>query len=131
MKIVWHKHNLMISSSVVYGHPVRHSCEVPNEYFWGAPFSGQLLFLSIFFHSCFFFRAKLLLTNHTLRRGNSLKQLPFGTVTNRRYLQKRYFFEAESIAQHQLFQKSKILEKATFSEQQYYALPIFSGGLPF
>ena len=94
-------------------------------------FQNNHFFSAFFFHSSYFFRAKLLLTNHTLRIENSLVQLPFGTVTNRRYLQKRYFLEADSIAQHQLFQKSKILEKATFSEQQYYALPIFSGGLPF
>ena len=101
-------------------------------FFWGA-FSEQSLFLCIFFlfqNSCFF-RAKLLPRNHTLRIGNSLVQLPFGTDTYRRYLQKSYFFEADSSAQHQFFQKSKILEKATFSEKQYSTLPTLSGELPF
>ena len=94
-------------------------------------FQNNYFFSAIFFQNSYFFRTKLLPTNHTLKIGNSLVQLPVGTVRNRRYLQKRYFFEADSIAQHQLFQKSKILEKASFSEKQYSALPIFSGGLPF
>ena len=65
-----------------------------------------------------------------MRIGNSLAQLPFGTATYRRYLQKSYFLEGDSSAQQQLFQKSEILEKATFSEKQYSVLPTFSGELP-
>ena len=82
-----------------------------------------------FFQNTYFFRAKLLPSNHILRIGNSLVQ--FRNSYFRRYLQKSYFFEADSSAQHQLFQKSKILRKATFSENQYFALPAFSGELPF
>ena len=79
----------------------------------------------------YFFRAKLLPRNHTLRIGNSHVQLPFGTATHRRYLQKSYFFEADSSPQHQVFQKSKSLEKATFSEKQDSAFPTLSGELTF
>ena len=123
-EVAWHKRNLMISSSVVYGHPVKYSYEIPNEFlsesitrccnifgqfylrksyfftlfqsnlfqsittvifseqlflqsswfFWGAPFfrkftSSQHCF---FFQNSYFFRAKLLPRNHTLRIGNSL-----------------------------------------------------------
>ena len=32
MKIVWHKHNLMISLSVDSGHPDKYSHEIPHEY---------------------------------------------------------------------------------------------------
>ena len=32
MKIVWHKHNLMISLSVDSGHPGKYSYEIPHEY---------------------------------------------------------------------------------------------------
>ena len=37
MKIVWHKHNLMVSLSADSGQPGRYSCEVPHEYLegWG------------------------------------------------------------------------------------------------
>ena len=99
--------------------------------FEGLLFQNNHFFSAIFFQSSYFFRANFLPTNHTLRIGNSLVQLPFGTVTNRSYLQKRYFFEADSIAQHQLFQKSKILEKATFSKKQYSAFRIFLDGYLF
>ena len=84
-------------------------------------FQNNNFFSAIFFQNHYFFRDKHLPRNRTLRTGNSLVQLPFGTATNRRYLQKSYFFEADSFAQHQFFQKSKILEKATFSEKQYSA----------
>ena len=57
-------------------------------------------------------------------------QLLFGTATYRRYLQKSYFLEADSSVQQQLFQKSEILERATFSEKQYFVLPTFPGELP-
>ena len=173
----------MISFLVVYGHPVKYSYEIPNEYFSGSMAISLLAYVAIFsdsflfgkatssnffrvnffkvlqellFHNSsffrvaaflrrsffrtatfsqhisqnsYFFRAKLLSRNHTLRIGNSLVQLPFRTATHRRYLQKSYFFETGSSPQHQLFQKSKILEKATFSEKQDSALPTFSGEL--
>ena len=145
MKILWHKRNLMISSSVVYDHPVKYSYEIPNEFlsgsmarccnifgqfyfrksyfftlllsnlfqgittfifseqlflqsscfFWGAPFFRTVTFSQhCFFQNSYFFRAKLLPTNHILRIGNSFVQLPFGTATHRIYLQKSYFFES-------------------------------------
>ena len=47
--------------------------------FWGAPFSR-----TITFSLHFFFKEKVLPRNHTLRIGNSLVQLPFGTATHRR-----------------------------------------------
>ena len=81
-------------------------------------FQNNNFFSAIFFQNHYFFRDKHLPRNRTLRTGNSLVQLPFGTATNRRYLQKSYFFEADSFAQHQFFQKSKILEKATFSKRK-------------
>ena len=108
-----------------------------ESYFWSSSFFravaffGEVLFQNshffsaFFFQNSYFFRVKLLPSNHILRIGNSLVQLPFGTATNGRYLQQSYFFEADSSAQHQLFQKSKILEKATFSENQSSRLPAF------
>ena len=140
MRIVWHKRNLMISSSVVYGHPVKYSYEFLSEsmtrccnifgqfylrksffftlfqsnlfhsittvifseqlllqnscLFWGGPFSRTVTFSQhCFFQNSYFFRAKPLPTNHILRIGNSLVQLPFETATHRIYLQ-NYFFES-------------------------------------
>ena len=92
----------------------------------------------LFFQNNFFFREKLLWSSHIFRIGSSLGQLLFGTgiflvkeLFRIRYLQKSYFFEAGTSAQHQLFQKSYILEKVTFLGKQYSALPIFSGELSF
>ena len=59
-------------------------------------------------------RAKLLPRNKTLRTGNSLVQLPFRTAAYKRHLQKSYFFEADSSAQHQLFQKKQDFGKGYF-----------------
>ena len=156
----------MISSSVVYGHPVKYSYEIPNKFlsesitrccnifgqfylrksyfftlfqsnlfqsittvifseqlllqnscfFWGAPFSRTVTFSQhCFFQNSYFFRVKLLPRNHPLRTGNYLVQLPFGTATHKIYLQKSYFLEADSSAQHQLFQKiSKAIFRLTY-----------------
>ena len=37
MKVVWHKHKLIISSSVCFGYVDKYSCEIPYEYWseWG------------------------------------------------------------------------------------------------
>ena len=95
--------------------------------FFEESFFEHSLFLCIFF---FFLRIANFSErdfNHILRIGNS-----FRTATYRRYLQKSYFFfGVGSSKQHQLFQKNKILEEATFSEQQYSTLTPFSEELPF
>ena len=76
------------------------------------PFQRSSFFRTVTFsqhisQNSYFFRVKLLSRNHTLRIGNSLVQLPFGTPSHRRHLHKSYFFEADSSAQHQLFFKKK------------------------
>ena len=40
MKIVWRKHNLMISSSVGSGHPGKYSYEIPHEYLFAPQING-------------------------------------------------------------------------------------------
>ena len=168
MRIVWHKRNLMISSSVVYGHPVKYSYEIPDEFlsesmtrccnifgqfylrksyfftlfqsnlfqsittvifseqlllqnscfFWGGPFSRTVTFSQhCFFQNSYFFRVKLLPRNHTLRIGNYLVQLPFGTATHKIYLQKSYFWKQTLLRSINFFKKSV---------KQYSALPTFS-----
>ena len=101
-----------------------------SSFFRADVFFEELLIQNSHFFPAFFFQNILFRTNlqhrnQTLRTGNSLVQLPFRTATHRSHLQKSYFFEADSSAQHQLFQKSKILKR------QNFALPTFSGELPF
>ena len=92
-------------------------------FFWGAPFFRTVTFSQhCFFQNSYFFRAKLLPRNQTLRIGNSLVQLPFGTATHRIYLQKSYFFEADSSAKHQLFQT---ISKAIFCLTYFFLRATF------
>ena len=88
------------------------------SFFRTATFSQQL-----FFQNSFFFRANI----HFLRIRTSLSQLLFGTAVfspfSLKISKKNYFFKAGTSAQYQLFQKSYILEKATFSGE-----PPFSSG---
>ena len=48
MKIVWHKHNLMISSSVGSGHPDKQSYKIPHEHLlgWGN-FSEKIISIKL------------------------------------------------------------------------------------
>ena len=78
----------------------------------------------LFFQNSFFFGAKILQSSHSLRTGSSLRQLLFGAAiffggTLKGYLKKSYFFKAGTSAQHQPFQKSYILEKTDFVENQF------------
>ena len=99
-----------------------------SSIFWGAPFSEQSLFPSIFFsffQNIYLFRAKLLRRNQTLRIGNSLVQLPLRTFTNRRYLQKNCFFEPDSSVQYQLFQKKQDFGKSYFFRKAKFSITYF------
>ena len=80
----------------------------------------------LLFQNRYFFREKLLPSSHFLRIGSWRKN-----YLEWRNLQRSYYFEAGTSAQHQLFQKNYILERANFSEKQYSAKPTFSGELPF
>ena len=80
------------------------------SYFRTVTFSQQL-----FFQNSFFLRANI----HFLRIRTSLWQLLFGKAVfspfSLKISKKSYFFKSGTSAQYQLFQKSYILEKATFS----------------
>ena len=41
MKIVWSKHNLVISSSVGSGHPGKYAYEIPHKYSVGSGHPGK------------------------------------------------------------------------------------------
>ena len=102
-----------------------------SSFFRADAFFEELLFQNSHFFPAFFsqniylFRAKLLPRNQTLRTGNSLVQLPFRTATHRRHLQKSYFFEADSSAQHQLFQKKQDFEKGYFFRKAKFRITYF------
>ena len=111
-----------------------------NSYSFGAAaFFEKLRFQKSHFLAVAIFRgAKPLPSSHLIRIGSSSGQLLFGTATfcgeellRIKILQKSSFVEAVTSAQHQLYQKSYIFEKANFSEKKYSALPTFSGELPF
>ena len=88
-------------------------------------FQNSHFFPAFFPQNIYLFRAKLLPRNQTLRTGNSLVQLPFRTATHRRHLQKSYFFEADSSAQHQLFQKKQDFEKGYFFRKAKFRITYF------
>ena len=96
-------------------------------------FQNNHFFSAIFFQSSYFFRAKFLPTNHTLRIGNSLVQLPFGTVTNRSYLQKRYFTFSKQILLHciNFFKKAKFWKKLLFQKSNIPHYLFFLDGYLF
>ena len=102
-----------------------------SSFFRADAFFEELLFQTVTFFQHFFpqniylLRAKLLPKNQTLRTGNSLMQLPFRTATHRRHLQKSYFFEADSSAQHQLFQKKQDFEKGYFFRKAKFRITYF------
>ena len=111
---------------------------VPSSSFFRADaFFEELLFQNSHFFPAFFpqniylFRANLLPRNQSLRAGNSLLQLPFRTATHRRHLQKSYFFEADSSAQHQLFQKKQDFEKGYFFRKVKFRISYFFGRATF
>ena len=102
-----------------------------SSFFRADAISEELLFQNSHFFPAFFseyiylFRAKLLPRNQTLRTGNSLVQLPSRTATHRRHLPKSYFCEADSSAQHQLFQKKQDFEKGYFFRKAKFRITYF------
>ena len=123
----------MISSSVVYALPAKYSYEIPHKYLSG---SGNGNFPSRIY--CDIFRQLYFWNSYfTLLRVTFFKSNTRSTFWEQLFLQSSCIFEellfqnSHCFSPRQLFQISKILEKATFSEKQYCALPTFSGELPF
>ena len=96
-------------------------------------FQNNHFFSAIFFQNSYFFRSKLLPTNHTLRIRNSLVQLPFGTVTNRSYLQERYFTFSNQILLHciNFLKKAKFWKKLLFQKSSVLHYLFFLEGYLF
>ena len=112
MKIVCHKHDLMIYLLVDSIHPKKYLYEIPLETFTEQPLLENMKLL----------RAVTFWNSYLFGRGNFLEY---------NYFQKSYFFKTGTSAQHHIFQKSHILEYVSFLEKQYSALPPFSGKLTF
>ena len=120
-----------------------------NSYSFGAAISsGQLLFLrssvferviSVIFSEYLILLSETsteqpLLENRKFFRAVTFRNSYFysGGIAQNKDIQRRANLQvAGASAQHQLFQKSYIFEKANFSEKKYSALPTFSGKLPF
>ena len=149
MKILWHKHSLMISSSVG---SAQYSWGISYEYLtgWGNlsrkiisikrnHYSNLVFFFSssdfpsrtccdlsgkLYFWRSYFFT--LFQSDYFDRTVIFSEQLLFQSSCFFLLFQNSHFFKAGSFAQNQLFQKNYILEKADVSEKQYYALATFS-----
>ena len=125
-KIVWHKHNLIISS-VGSGHTNQYSHEIPHEYLFGwEKFSEKIILTkrkhnfpyrmcsNFFWYSFTFGEAT---SSHFLRVTTSTQQLLF---------QRNYFFRTTTFFEELLFKNSRFFAAviffriATFSERDFY-----------
>ena len=124
MKIVWHKHNLIISSSVDSGHHNKYLCEIPHEYLspsWEKLF--QLNVNHLFNLGCFFQMTLSLLAyvrhfqgSFIFEETTSLHFFRVATSTQRLLFQSNYFSRIATIFEGFFFQKSYFFAAVTFSE---------------
>ena len=122
MKIVWHKHNVMISSFVGSGHPVKCSYEIPlNTYqsegtsrVFGGFFSSNGDFFSPI--CCDFFRTVLILEKLLLHTFSELvlrhNSYFFGVAISSEQL---VFFWEALFSEHSLFSKQLFFQNNYFS----------------
>ena len=122
MKIVWHKHNVMISSFVGSGHPVKCSYEIPlNTYqsegtsrVFGGFFSSNGDFFSPiccdFFQNSFNFGEAT--SSHFFRVSTSTQQL---------LLRSSYFFRATGFFWEALFSEHSLFSKQLFFQNNYFS----------
>ena len=122
MKIVWHKHNLMIYSSFCSGHPGKYSYEIPHEYFsgWGDLSGIRDFFSNGDFSShicCDFFRTAFFF----FWRSCFFALFKVTTSTHQLLFRSRYFFFQNS----HFFWSSYLSRIATFPEQNFYRAVTF------
>ena len=101
-----------------------------SSFFRADVFFEELLFQNSYFFPAFFPPEYLLVQCETSTQepnleNRSYSQLPFRAATHRRHLQKSYFFEADSSAQHQLFQKKQNFEKGYFFRKAKFRISYF------
>ena len=108
MRIVWHKRNLMISSSVVYGHPVKYSYEIPNEFLSGSMTRCCSIFGQFYLRKSYFF---------TLFQSNLFQSITTVIFSGQLFLQSSSFFEELLFSEQSLFLSIVFFRIATFSER--------------
>ena len=132
MKIVWHKQNLMISSSVVYSHPVKYSYEIRNEYLSGSMAISLLVYVAIFSGSFIFGKATsshfFIATFFEVWQGYF-----FGAaLTSEQLLFLRSsFFRTVTSSQHFLFQNSDFSRAKFLSRNHTFRIGNSLVQLPF
>ena len=94
MEIVWNKRNLMIFSSVVYGHPVKYSYEIPHEFLSGLIARRCNIFGQFYLGKSYFF---------TLFRSNFFQSITRVTSSEQLFLQSTCFFEELLFSEQSLF----------------------------
>ena len=105
-------------------------------FFRASTFFDKLLLQTSYFFAAVIFSEWLLfeseMSSHHLRIGSSLGYLLFGTATSlaeelfrMKISTESYFFEAGTSAEHQLIQKSYILEKSEFFRKAILHYPFF------
>ena len=136
MRIVWHKHNLMISSSVSSGYPGNYSYEIPHEYLsgWGN-LSGKMISikrnhwsnLDFFFKWRFPFSHMLRLFQDNFIFEEATSSYFFRvTISTQLLFRSSYFFRAVAFFEELLFQNSHLFVAviffriATFSERNFH-----------
>ena len=137
MKIILHKHDLIISSSVGSGHSDKYSYVIPHKHLSGRQSHlGKIISIKYKFNWLFPFSHTLRLyqgsfvfgeasSSHFFRVTTSAQQLLFGSS---------YFFRAAVFLGELLFQNSRFFaaviffRKTSFSEQNVYGASISFGG---
>ena len=127
MNIVWHKHNLMITSWVGSGHPGKDSHEIPHESLsgWGN-LSGKIISIKRnhysnlrFFCKCGFpFSYMLQLFQNSFIYGEATSSHFFRVTTSTQQLLFRssYFFRAAAFLRNSFFRTITFFEAVIFSE---------------
>ena len=114
---VWHKHNLMISFSVVYGHPVKYSYEIPHEYLSGLGNGNFLsriccdIFGKLYFWKSYFF---------TLFQSKCFQSNIRVTFSEQLFLQSSCFFLRSSFFRTVTFSQHFFFRIVTFSERNFH-----------
>ena len=115
MNIVWHKHTLMIFPSFVYGHPVKYSYEISNQYLSGSMAISLFAFDAIFSENVIFGKA----TSSHFFRVTSFK------VSQELLFRSSSFFRATTFFEELLLQNSHFFT-ASFIHDIFYTFLIVS-----
>ena len=122
MKIVWHKHNVMISSFVGSGHPVKCSYEIPlNTY--QSEGTSRVFGVFFFFKWQFLFSHMLRLFQNSFNFGEATSShfSRVSTLTQQLLLRSSYFFRATGFFWEALFSEHSLFSKQLFFQNNYFS----------